>query len=163
MDEDLETIVRNIGYYVSVKQLKKGIDSLGSQEKVFFVVFDFEMELYNGGADQYLVNPSGDNANEVSSALNAIGAIKSAELVSKLLPFFPEHQIPRDRGDRLQFLKTCWNNLDYKKMIEEVSYKYCEDEEGIFTLLYRFYDQNEHNFDPLNYDVPLSLFECEFD
>jgi hypothetical protein len=163
MDEDPETIVRNIGYYVSKKEYKKGIDSLSPQEKIFFVVFDFEMELYNGGVAQYLVNSSGNNANEVSSALYAIGAIKSAELIRGFLYFFPEHQLPVDRGDRWHFLRTYQTNLEYKRMEEDISTKYCEDEEGIFTLLYRFYDQNKHNFDPLNYDVPLSLFECEFD
>lgn len=163
MDEDPETIVRNIGYYVSMKQYKKGIDSLSPQEKIFFVVHDFEMELLNGYADQYLHNSSGDNANEVPFALNIIGAIKSAELARKLLSFFREQQVPKDRGDRLQFLRRYRDDPAYQEMIEDISSKYLKDEEGIFTLLYRFYDQNKKSFDPLNYDVPNSLFECEFD
>jgi hypothetical protein len=163
MEEDQETIVRNIGYYVSMKQLRKGIKSLSDQEKIFFLVYSFEMELLNGGADQYLVNSSGDNANEVQSAMCAINAFRSSAIIEDFLSMFPDGRVPRDRGERLQFLRSSWRSPEYEKRIEDITSEYYKDEDGIFSLLYAFFRKNQQYFDPLEYDVPLSLFECEFD
>jgi hypothetical protein len=159
--EDPETIVRNIGYYVQIKQDKKGLDSLSLAERVFFVVYNFDCELCNGGADQYLVNSSGDNANEVTSALSTIGAMKSALLAKRLESFFPDQQIPCDRGERLSLLRTYWNNPLFHELTEDVDTKYYQDEDGIFTLLYKYFENNQHEFAPVDFDVPLSLFDYE--
>jgi hypothetical protein len=161
MNEDFETIVRNIGYYVQTKQDKKGLDSLSHAERTFFIVYDFNCELYNGGADQYLTNSSGDNANGISSALSTIGAMKSPLLVKKLESFFPNQQIPCDRGERLSLLRTYWDNPLFHELTEDVDAKYYKDEDQIFTLLYKYFESNQHEFAPLDFDVPLSLFDYE--
>jgi len=146
-----------------MKQLRSGVRGLSDQEQVFFFVFSLEMEFLNGGADQYLVNSSGDHANEVQSAMCAINAIHSTKVVEDLLSIFPDRRVPRDRRERQQFLKPYSNNPKYQKRIEEITHEYYKDEDGIFSLLYEYFRKYQQYFDPLNYDVPLSLFECEFD
>ena len=88
MTEDQRTVFHNIGYYLSMKELQKGIQGLSPAERIFFVVYQFDCELLNGGAYQYLFNHSGNYANEVTSALFTIGASQTSELAAKLISFF---------------------------------------------------------------------------
>ena len=161
MIEDQRTVFHNIGLYLSMKELRKGAQSLSLAERIYFVVYQFDCELLNGGIDQYLFNSSGNYANEAISAFSKIGAARSSELVEKLMSFFPEQRVPTDRGERMSLLKNLMDDTGFMELEREITHSYWEDEDNVTSLLILYYENNREDFDPIDFDVPLSLFDAE--
>lgn len=59
---------------------------LAAQEAVVYVLFRFDDEVQNGGAEQFFANAPEMSADCVADALAAVGAKKYAALFSQLLP-----------------------------------------------------------------------------
>jgi hypothetical protein len=60
----------------------------------------FEVEITNGGMDQYLLNSAGDNAGECLEALEAIGAKQAYRLLKNAFDLFPDGRPSADRDVR---------------------------------------------------------------
>ncbi len=74
--------------------------ALTEAERVLCLVDILEMEVNNGGFEQYFDNSSGDHVPETVGALRAIGADWAAELLEKALAPFGD-SYPADRDERL--------------------------------------------------------------
>ena len=98
-----------------------GIGNLNNYQKDIVIINELEMEINNGGFNQYYWNSSGNYANEVVNSLSKIGAYKTAEIVKTANLEFPNGIVPKDRGKRIEILNLIeeksnkkWNSLDSK-------------------------------------------------
>ena len=64
------------------------------------LVAELEAQVNNGGFDQFFFNSSGDKTEETITALEQIGALKTAELLRHTAAKFPSGSPPREQGAR---------------------------------------------------------------
>jgi len=69
------------------------------------LVNDLEMEINNGGFDQFFFNSTGDRAHETIDALLAIKASHTADILKSAVDKFPNGTVPTDRGERQTLLE----------------------------------------------------------
>lgn len=123
-DEDL---AREVGYYVLRRMERVGFDALGRPEQVIGCLTELEMEVNNGGFEQYYWNSPGDHALETVAALREMGAAHTANLlVAANAVFGDEPSRDRDeRGRQMDRLsddrKQRWSELD------DAFYEYRDD------------------------------------
>jgi len=60
---------------------ENGYDSLSHEEKVWFNVWVLNDAIINGGFVSYFYNPDGEYAEEALKSLDAIGAVKTREML----------------------------------------------------------------------------------
>lgn len=78
-------------------------EQLSEPERVFLCVWELEAEVNNGGFHQYYFNSAGDHAQEVSHALETIGAPQTASIVRQANALFgpsgpsPDHFIRQNQ------------------------------------------------------------------
>jgi hypothetical protein len=58
-------------------------------ERTLLLAYNFELEVSNGGLDQYFLNPAGDKWQETLAALRQIGATRIVRIFEKALEVFP--------------------------------------------------------------------------
>ena len=89
-----------LGEHVFERFEAAGFAGLTRAEQVAHCVHWLELEVNNGGFDQFFWNSAGDYARETVDALEAIGAVKFADLVRRAIAVFPGGDPPRDRDER---------------------------------------------------------------
>lgn len=130
---------------VSKKRDRVGFAKLSHAEQVFYAVSVLEMEVNNGGFDQFFFNSAGDYAHEAYDGLNEIGAKKMAAIVKRALAIFPEGRAPKDRGDRWDLLEPNEEkNAEILNKLDNEFYKYPDP---IGELLMKFVRTNRSQFD----------------
>ena len=68
------------------------------------LVEELEMEINNGGFDQYFFNSAGDRVYPTVEALEAIGAKHTANIVRRAIAKFPQGVVPENREARQEVL-----------------------------------------------------------
>ncbi len=96
-------------------------DEMPEAQKVVHCIGMLEMEVNNGGFEQFFYNSSGDTTPEALAALKAIGAKKCLELVQQAIDLFPKGEPPRNQEDRQarqeklpEKINVAWDKLDQK-------------------------------------------------
>ena len=113
-----------------------GLDSLSEAEKVVASVFALDVEVNNGGFDQFFVNSSGDLAFFVPQALRIIGAPNSATIAEKANAIFGELGPSSDsivRGNVLQSFGE-----KYDEYLEALDSKFYEYPHDLYALLTQY-------------------------
>jgi len=123
----------------------ENIEKLSHAERVFYVVFELEAEVNNGGFSQYLYNSSGNFANEIVKALSEIGADKTSDICDKAFAALGG-EIPEDwelRQEKLEsmitdevdeILSECDSEFyNYPDNLEELNYKFILANRNQFT------------------------------
>ncbi len=97
----------------------ENLESLNQFEKNVLFLDMLEGQVNNGGFDQYFFNSSGEYAHETLTALEEIGAYKTAELLEQAIKVFPQLPIPKDTEQRRELMKNLpqqvsdvWGQLD---------------------------------------------------
>ena len=121
------------------------IEKLSHAERVFYIVFELEGEVNNGGFSQYLYNSSGNFANEIIEALREIGADKTADICDTALTALGG-EIPEEwelRQEKLEsmitdsvdeILSECDNEFfKYPNDLVELNYQYILNNKTQFT------------------------------
>jgi hypothetical protein len=115
-DEDL---ARELGYYLLTKMERAGPLGLGAAERVLAFLTELEMEVNNGGFDQYYWNSPGDHAHECVRALEELGASHTAGLLVRANGVFGATGPDPDRDARWKQMaalpedaKALWYDLD---------------------------------------------------
>ena len=80
-------IISLYGYLANKCEYGDKIENLSSYEKVIYFCQAFEGEINNGGFSQFFYNSIGDFSLETIDSLRSIGAIKTSELLKKLLQY----------------------------------------------------------------------------
>jgi hypothetical protein len=72
--QDDADLAREVGYYVLRKMERVPFASLSHPERVIACLTELEMEVSNGGFDQYYWNSPGEHARAAVAALRELGA-----------------------------------------------------------------------------------------
>ncbi len=84
---ELEEMVLLCVEAVRAKPDPKGLSDI---ERTIALVYGFELEVCNGGIDQFFVNPMGDQWAETLNALREIGASRLTSIYERALEVFPQ-------------------------------------------------------------------------
>lgn len=141
-DEDL---AREVGYYVLRKMERCAFDDLSPPERVIACLTEIEMEVNNGGFDQYFWNSPGDHSGEAVAALMELGASHTAALLAEANAAFGSDGPDPDRERRWAQMKTLgegprakWGELDkafyeYKDNLSQLAARYIREKRREFT------------------------------
>ena len=110
---DATTAVIELDNYLShLSEYGERLDNLSAPQRVFYLNQNLEREVNNGGFHQFFFNSSGDHADETVGALEAIGALKTAELLRGAIGKFPDGKVPKDQDERqVLMLDTLPNSI----------------------------------------------------
>jgi hypothetical protein len=107
---------------------KLGFAELTWAERVFRTVWGLVGEVDNGGFDQFYFNSSGDTAFFVPEALQAIGAIETAKVVSAANAIFPGPHPAANREQRIRELDALDESSQRQlKSLEDLFYRTPDD------------------------------------
>jgi hypothetical protein len=102
------------------------ISKLNKHQRIFYLNQCLEREVNNGGFNQYYFNSSGDFAEETVDSLKAIGAEKTATILSQANAVFPNGKVPASIDERQKNLEEIeesvneqWENIEEKFMAYE--------------------------------------------
>jgi hypothetical protein len=104
-----------------------GVASLSRLQRDALCVMNFQAELNNGGMHQYLLNSSGDLANETPDVFRRIGAAEAVRILEEANAFFGSEGPPVDRETRMAALLALPKNA----------------EDRIYALSKEFYDAED--------------------
>lgn len=108
------------------------------REEVARLVELLEGEVNNGGFDQFFYNSAGDETAAIIRALKKIGALKTADLVTRAAAKFPGGMPPADRFKRQKILLEKVNpEIKVFGKLDQEFYTYPDDLQG---LLEKFMD-----------------------
>lgn len=113
---------------------------VSSAKRIFISVWQLEAEVNNGGFHQYLWNSSGNLAADTPAALEAIGAIRAADIVKRANGLF-EAGPPADERLRLAALESIDENA-----FESLDEEFLAYPDDLSALLYDFVVENEDAF-----------------
>ena len=114
--------------FISKKESLIGFDSLSEKDQIIYSVWWLEAEVNNGGFSQYFWNSAGDHANETLSALEKVGAVKTAGLLKRAMDIAFEGVAPADREARQSLLALNEQNKEDKLgELDSEFYEYSED------------------------------------
>ncbi len=143
--KDTQNIVIDL-YNVISEKCENGdlLNELNGIERVFYLCQTFEMEMTNGGINEFYYRTSGNYANETVEALLEIGAKHTALILDKGNAVFKEGIVPEDQEVRIDAIQ----HLDYS----EISW--------LFDELDRQFDEHEDQLDKLNLEYVLANKEA---
>src|SRR5262245_1824131 len=89
-----------------------GVGSLSRLQRDALCVLNLQAELNNGGMHQYLLNSSGDFAQETPEVFRRIGADEAARILEEANSFFGDSGPPTDREARRAGLLALSKNAE---------------------------------------------------
>ena len=117
---------------------------LSHAERVVYVTQWLEMEVNNGGFSQYLFNSAGNFANELVSAYEEIGAVKTAGICREALSVFTG-EIPTDREER-HTLMLSMDEDETEEIFDRCDISFYAYEEDLESLTYAYVLQHKDQF-----------------
>ena len=105
-------------------------------EQVVIMIFWLELEVNNGGFDQFYFNSAGVFANRCPQALRTIGAFRTALIVERANSYFPNGHPPEDREQRQCCLEEIVDNQG--KDFDELDDQFYAYEDNLTDLLYDY-------------------------
>jgi hypothetical protein len=113
------------------------------QKSLYFII-ELDIEVVNGGFNQYFFNSGGDNAEEALKALKEIGAEKSASITKQAFDLWPNETVPKDRFTRQDLLEDVEIYAD--ATWEKLDDAFCEDKEKVISILFQYILNNSNMF-----------------
>ena len=92
----------NTEYWRTLKD--GGVPALSRLQRDALCIMSFQGEINNGGMHQYLLNSSGDLAQETPDVMRRIGADDAAALLERANCYFGPTGPPTDRDARMEIL-----------------------------------------------------------
>ena len=137
-EQDEETIQYHISNAIGKKSNSgEDLSKLNDYEKVFLVMDELEMEVNNGGFDQFFLNTDGRYNDILVSSAEAIKANDMAEICKKALAIYAEHA---GEEDAIEELNECdeafYASEDY---ITGLSVQYAKENKEQFKELVEKY------------------------
>ena len=119
------------------------IEKLTAAEKSFYLVFQLEGEVNNGGFSQFFFNHSGKYANELEAALVEIGANNMAEIFRNLL-FALKQEIPTNWEERAKMISDLPDGFD--NIFTQYDNEFYNYPDNLEELSYQFIQRNRKQF-----------------
>lgn len=122
--EDSEDKVQELYKYLS-KKSHYGIqlDKLNEYEKKIYLVMEYEVEMNDGGFEQFFYSDISNYVHEVCAALLEIGAYQNAELLQQAIEVFPNGVVPLEQNEREKLLRLLLND---GLIFQELDENYCQ-------------------------------------
>ena len=119
-------------------------EALSEAEKLSFALGLVELELYNGGFEQYFHNSSAAYFNEAVRGLERMGAVQTLSLLEEAKRVvFLQFPVPIDTAERRGRLRARIDaNPDVSRKLEELERQYCADPDGLSDRMERFARQS---------------------
>lgn len=118
-------------YAVVVDRFERaGVDGLSGPQRNYLTLSWLDMEVKNGGFNQYFFNSSGDMAGYAADAAGAVGAADAARVIRKAVALFGPAGPAPDRGERMDQL----SRLDHDAL-EELDTEYYAAPDDLRELL----------------------------
>jgi hypothetical protein len=116
-----------------------GFYALSEHEKLFFAVGLLQLEVFNGGFDQYFFNSSSSYYRFAEEGLIALGATKTLEMLHQAKQMlFPDTPIPEDTQARRQALRADEEGMQLNPKLDELDRRYWADPEELDSRLQDF-------------------------
>jgi len=143
--EDKDDFRYELSSYILIKS-KNGdkLNRLSKQERVLYVIDVCDMEVNNGGFDQYFFNSSGDQCNELVPALTEVKAFETAKICEKALNAFG-CKIPSNRAKRNDLMDELESD-SFTEKLNECDNEYYSNEENVNELIYSYVMENKKAF-----------------
>ncbi len=121
-------------------------DALSAAQRVFFLVWELESEVNNGGFWQYFYNSSGKYAPQVVDALTEIGANQCSEIVKQAISLIA--MCVEDWSDDAQRKKIIGNlSEDVKEYLNALDTRFYSYPDDLSSLLAAFVTAHSQDFD----------------
>jgi hypothetical protein len=126
-----------------VNKTDNGFNKLEENEKLYYAVQLLDIELYNGGFEQYFFNSSSNYYFYAEKGLIELGAIRSRELLRKAKNiYFPIIKFPVERDKRITAIHKFDENENRAKelgaIVEALGDQYCSDQDNLNKRLKEF-------------------------
>ena len=116
-----------------------GFDSLSEHEKLYYAVGLLQLEVYNGGFDQYFVNTSSSHYQYAEKGLTALGATDTLDLLHQAKEMlFPGTPVPEDAQTRRQALRGDAEGMRLNPKLDALDHRYWADPEELDSRLRAF-------------------------
>ncbi len=136
MDIKNNLLVALNGWLCKKSNYGENIGNLSGAEKTFYLIFQLESEVNNGGFSQYYYNSSGDFANDIAAALRDIGAYKTADLCDKALAAFGG-ALPKNRDEREALLDSAFTD-EIEAVLRQCDTDFCSCPDDLVALNYNY-------------------------
>ena len=143
--KDKGDMLRALGEYLDEKcDYGENIEELSSTERIFSVMQYLEMEVNNGGFNQFFFNSSGNFADEIVNVCEEIGADATAEICKKALDALGE--LPEvGTMEREEVLDELLDSDEVNEILEECDEAFYEYEDDLEELCYEYVmDRQDH-------------------
>jgi hypothetical protein len=118
-DDEVDPIIALDDKLSTLSQLGDRIDLLNEQQKVLYLILNWEREMNNGGFSQFFYNSAGNHAHATPAALKTVGAHRMADILQRAIEQFPDSKVPTDWGQRQELVLEMedtaepeWEKLD---------------------------------------------------
>ena len=101
------------------------------EREIVDLVDALEGEVNNGGFHQFFYNNAGGNTMETIRGLEAIGAVKVADILKRAAAMFPGGMPPKDRFARQGVLLATFPDARSFEVLNDEFYAYLEDISGL--------------------------------
>lgn len=135
-------ITNAFGFVYAIYE-RKGIKGLSKPQLYYFVLWELDAEVRNGGFSQYYFNSSGELAIYAVEAAEAVGASKLAGIIQKANDLFGKKGPDADRIKRMEQLSKV-----ELKVLEALDSQYYKCSERLSELLPRFAASHAEVFKP---------------
>jgi hypothetical protein len=153
-----EELIDYVYYDIAGKYLNEKIDDWNQTKKWYSTVFDlsepvrftycigvFNMQVMNGGFEQYYDNDYGIFAEETLKGLKIIGAELTYELLKSSLDILKKHN--KTQSDLFEFItgSKYWDNKEIEQVLDRLDEQYynLEDKEDLTELLGNYLRNSE--------------------
>jgi hypothetical protein len=131
--EDVRAFGEALRDHVLAKRWRSAPGTLTAVEALLGDVMDLEMEVNNGGFEQYFFNSAGDRAHAVVASLEAIGARATADLARRALSVFDRSAPSADREERWRQMDA-WSRADLD-LLRALDTKFLDSREDLGALM----------------------------
>lgn len=116
-----------------------GFDSLSEHEKLYYAVGVLQLEVYNGGFDQYFFNSSSSYYQYAERGLIALGATDTLDLLHQAKEMlFPGAPVSEETPTRRQALRSDAEGKQLNPKLDELDNRYWADPEKLDSRLRAF-------------------------
>lgn len=109
--EDNEQKINELYKYLSKKcDYGNNLDTLTNHEKTLYLVMDFEVEMNDGGFEQYLYSDAGNHIYDAYHSFVELGREDIAAILHECILIFPQEEVPADQYQRQNLLEMLLND-----------------------------------------------------
>jgi hypothetical protein len=137
-------LVSNIGFILFEKEQKQGVGSFSTPERYFYIIEGMMREVNNGGFSQFFVNSTGQLADVLVPALEAVSSVEARKIAGKAVDILGNPSSLDDNA-RVQHLGKITNDFE-KDLWEDCDNAFYDLSEPLDALMLDYAEKNIDEF-----------------